>query len=170
MDRSHDAMQTPSVRFRHATRDDLAAIVALLADDPLGAMRETLATPLPPAYLQAFDAIDANPDHELVVAEAGDGRVVGVLQLSFIPGLTHRGAWRAQVEGVRVAAGLRASGVGRSLLDWAIRRAAARGCRMVQLTSDKSRPDAIRFYERLGFVASHEGLKRALPAADAPPG
>lgn len=158
------------LRFREATREDLPAIVGLLADDPLGAARETVAAPLPASYQAAFDAIDRDPLHELVVAQAADGAVVGVLQLSFIPGLSHRGAWRALIEGVRVAAALRSSGVGRAMFRWAIERARARGCRMVQLTSDKARPDAIRFYESLGFTASHEGMKLHLqPAEPGPP-
>jgi ribosomal protein S18 acetylase RimI-like enzyme len=99
---------------------------------------------------------------EAVDADANRG-VIGTLQLTFIPGLSHRGGWRAQIEGVRVAAEFRSSGIGRRMFLWAIERAQDRGCRMVQLTSDKSRQDAIRFYEKLGFVASHEGLKLHLP-------
>lgn len=145
--------------IRIARRDDLAAIVQLLADDPLGSQREDNVVPLPEAYVRAFDAIDGDPNHELVVVESPQGAVIGVLQLTFLPGLTYRGSWRALVEGVRVAAGSRGAGLGEVLLGWAIRRARERGCRLLQLTSDKSRADAIRFYERLGFVASHEGLK-----------
>lgn len=147
------------VRFRRAARDDLPAIVRLLADDPLGAQRETYATPLPPAYHAAFDAIERDPNNELVVATDATGRVIGVLQLTFIPYLTYRGGWRALIEGVRVACELRSAGIGRQLFEWAIVRARQRGCRLVQLTTDKARPDAIRFYESLGFVASHEGMK-----------
>lgn len=145
--------------IRRATRDDLEAIVRLLADDALGATRESPATPLLEAYTEAFDAIDGDPRHELVVADRGARRTIAVLQLTVMPGITHRGMWRAQIEGVRVASDLRASGIGQALFEWAIARARERGCRMVQLMSDKRRPDAIRFYERLGFVASHEGLK-----------
>lgn len=109
-------------------------------------------------YYTAFEAIDRDPNNELVVATL-DGRTVGVLQLTFIPYLTYRGRWRALIEGVRVDSSVRSSGIGRMLFEWAIERARQRGCRIVQLTSDKMRPDAIRFYQSLGFVASHEGFK-----------
>jgi ribosomal protein S18 acetylase RimI-like enzyme len=144
--------------LRRARRDDLADIVRLLADDPLGAKRERFATPLPTSYVRAFEAIDADPNNELIVA-CCTSDVVGVLQLTFIPYLTYQGSWRALIEGVRVDARLRGRGVGEQLVRWAIERARSRGCRIVQLTTDKSRGDAKRFYERLGFVASHEGLK-----------
>ncbi|RZL63828.1 MAG: GNAT family N-acetyltransferase [Variovorax sp.] len=161
-----------AVHFRPARRADLPAIVGLLADDPLGAQRESPGEPLAPGYGAAFDAIERDPHNELVVAEADD-RVVGVLQLTFIPSITYRGSWRALIEGVRVAADRRSGGLGRALFEWAIARAQARGCHLVQLTSDKARPDAIRFYEQLGFVASHEGLKLKLPlppaGAEPPP-
>jgi ribosomal protein S18 acetylase RimI-like enzyme len=150
--------------FRAARRSDLPDIVRMLADDALGATREENASPLPPSYYDAFDAIDRDPNNELVVAEI-DGKVVGVLQLTFIPGISHRGSWRAQVEGVRVDSAMRSSGIGRRLLAWSIERAKERGCRMLQLTSDKSRADAIRFYQSLGFVASHEGMKLQVTGA-----
>jgi ribosomal protein S18 acetylase RimI-like enzyme len=153
-------------RFRAAARADLPDIVRMLADDALGATREEYAMPLPPSYHHAFDAIDRDPNNELVVAEI-DGKIVGVLQLTFIPGLSHRGAWRAQVEGVRVDSAVRSSGIGRKLLAWSIERAKEKGCRMLQLTSDKSRADAIRFYQSLGFAASHEGMKLPLTGAPA---
>lgn len=156
-------MEALTVHFRRAVREDLPAIVRLLADDPLGSMRETDASPLPESYHAAFEAIDADPNNELVVAETAGQQVIGVLQITFIPYLTYRGGWRAQIEGVRVAATHRSSGVGRQLFLWAIERARESGCHMVQLTSDKARPDAIRFYESLGFVASHEGMKLHLP-------
>ena len=152
-------MDTPAVHFRRATRDDVPALVRLLADDPLGAQREAFTSPLPESYYAAFEAIDRDPNTELVVVVPVDGQVAGMLQLTFIPYLTYQGGWRALVEGVRVAAPLRSHGVGRRLFEWAIERARERGCHMVQLTSDKARPDAIRFYESLGFVASHEGMK-----------
>jgi GNAT superfamily N-acetyltransferase len=144
--------------FRPAQRADLPDMVRLLADDVLGARREEYVLPLPAAYGAAFEAIARDPNNELVVVER-EGTVVGVLQLTFIPSLTYRGRSRALIEGVRVDASLRASGIGRQLFAWAIERARARACHLVQLTSDKARPDAIRFYESLGFVASHEGLK-----------
>ena len=149
--------------FRRAARADVEDIVRLLADDPLGAKREEYALPLPEPYHAAFAAIDRDPNQELVVVELG-GRVVGVLQLTYIPYLTYRGSRRALIEGVRVDSSLRSSGIGRRLFAWAIERAREQGCHMVQLTSDKTRPDAIRFYESLGFVASHEGMKLLFPA------
>jgi GNAT superfamily N-acetyltransferase len=148
-------------QIRSAMRDDLPTIVELLADDILGERREDAGGPLPPAYVAAFEAIEADARNELIVVE-DVGVVVGVLQLTFIPGLTHRGGERTQIEGVRVAASHRSQGVGRQLFDWAIERARERGCRMVQLTTDKRRTDAHRFYESLGFVASHEGMKLLL--------
>ncbi|MEO3472164.1 GNAT family N-acetyltransferase [Roseomonas sp. CAU 1739] len=142
--------------FRAATAADVPAIVALLADDVLGAAREN---PGDPAYDAAFAAIAADTNQLLAVAEVG-GRLVGCLQLTFIPGISHRGAWRGQVESVRIAADQRGSGLGRQMMDWVMEQCRARGCRLVQLTTDKSRGDAKRFYESLGFVASHEGMKR----------
>lgn len=144
--------------FRKATRSDVTKIVALLADDALGAQRERFEDPLPASYYRAFDRIDANPDHELVVVEDG-GEVVATLQLTILPYLTYQGGSRAQIEAVRVAAHLRGSGLGTQVFQWAIERAKTRGCHLLQLTTDKSRPDALRFYEKLGFKASHEGMK-----------
>jgi len=146
------------VIFRRATAADLPAIVALLADDILGASRED---PGDPAYAAAFAAIAADPNQLLAVAEDA-GHVVGCLQLSFIPGLSRKGMWRGQIESVRIAAAERGSGLGRRMFAWAIAECRARGCGLVQLTTDKARPDARRFYESLGFVASHEGMKLAL--------
>jgi GNAT superfamily N-acetyltransferase len=146
------------VIVRRATAADLDAIVALLADDMLGAGREK---PGDPAYAAAFAAIGADPNQLLAVAEEA-GRVVGCLQLTFIPGLSRLGMWRGQIEGVRIAASHRGAGLGRRMFEWAIEACRARGCGLVQLTTDKARPDAHRFYESLGFVASHEGMKRAL--------
>lgn len=150
------------ISFRNAARDDLPEVVRLLADDPLGAQRERYELPLPAGYLAAFDAIEADPNNELVVACIGK-RVVGVLQLTFIPYLTYQGAWRALIEAVRVDSGARSAGIGKALLERAIARSRERGCRLVQLTTDKSRAHARRFYEKLGFVASHEGMKLHLP-------
>jgi len=164
-------MSESSLSFRKAGRPDLERIVQLLADDPLGSKREAYRLPLSCSYERAFDAIVGDDNNELIVAEQA-GAVVGVLQLTFIPYLTHQGSWRALIEGVRVAAEARSSGVGRRLLLWAIGRARERGCLLVQLTSDKARPDAIRFYQSLGFIASHEGMKLQLahgPASDAYP-
>ena len=144
--------------FRDATFGDLPAIVGLLADDDLGRTRERLEDPLPEAYLAAFRAIEADPNNRLVVIERG-GRVGGCLQLTFIPNLTFQGGWRMQIEGVRIARPLRGQGVGEAAFRWAIDEARGRGCRLVQLTTNAARPDALRFYEKLGFVHSHAGLK-----------
>ena len=146
------------VVLRRAVAADLEAIVALLADDPLGATREG-ADPAP--YEAAFTAVDADPAHLLVVAD-DDGAAVGTLQLSFLPGLSRGGALRAQVEGVRVAASGRGRGLGEAMLRWCADEARRRGAVLVQLTTDSRRPDAHRFYERLGFVASHVGMKLEL--------
>lgn len=147
--------------IRRATEADLPAIVSMLADDGLGAGREDASLPLAPAYLAAFAAISSDPNQFLAVAEL-DSAVVGTLQLSFIPGLSHKGAWRGQIESVRVASSQRGTGLGQRIFAWAIAECRAHGCRMVQLTTDKSRDDAHRFYARLGFVASHEGFKLKL--------
>lgn len=152
--------------FRLATRDDLSDIVGMLADDELGARREAYTTPLPESYYEAFEAIDRDPNNELVVAVI-EGKVLGVLQMTFIPSISYQGRWRAQIEGVRVSAEVRSMGIGRRLLGWAIDRARQRDCHLVQLASHRSRTDAIRFYESLGFVASHEGMKLQLPTAEA---
>ncbi len=147
-----------SIRVREAGEADLERIVQLLADDPLGVQRERYEVPLPQEYVAAFQAIRQDPNNEVVVACVRD-EVVGVLQLTFIPGLSRSGAWRCQVEGVRVDARFRSLGVGKRLMERGVSRAQERGCRIVQLTTDKLRPEALRFYERLGFVASHIGLK-----------
>jgi ribosomal protein S18 acetylase RimI-like enzyme len=144
--------------IRRATEEDLPAVVRLLADDPLGATRERFADPLPSAYLAAFTAMEAQIGNELLVAIA-EGEVVGCLQLTVIPGISRLGATRAQIEGVRVAVGHRGSGIGEALMQEAIARAMQAGCSLVQLTTDVTRRDAQRFYERLGFGATHVGLK-----------
>ena len=147
-----------SLNIRIAHREDLEGIVRMLADDPLGATRETYSIPLPASYGDAFEAILSDGNNELVAAcLAGD--VVGVLQITFIPYLTYRGGWRALVEGVRVDARVREKGVGSALLKWAISRARERGCHLVQLTTDISRGEAKTFYESLGFAATHHGMK-----------
>ncbi|MCX8282137.1 GNAT family N-acetyltransferase [Phyllobacterium sp. 0TCS1.6C] len=145
-------------RFRTAERADLPAIVAMLADDELGKSRERVSDPVDPAYQAAFEAIEADRNQALVVADDA-GAIVGCLQLSFIPGLSRLGMWRGQIESVRIASSHRGAGIGRRMIRHAIDMARARNCRLVQLTSDKARPEAIRFYEELGFTASHEGLK-----------
>jgi GNAT superfamily N-acetyltransferase len=155
-------MEDSTSRFRRAERHDVPAIVRLLADDPLGSTREAANGDQPPdAYWRAFQAIDADPHQLLIVAEA-EGQVVGTLQLTFIPSLTYTGGERAQIEGVRVGATHRGRGLGREMVLWAIDRARARGCRLVQLTTDQRRPQAVRFYESLGFRPTHIGMKLSL--------
>ncbi|WP_223846295.1 GNAT family N-acetyltransferase [Wenzhouxiangella sp. AB-CW3] len=155
-------MTTAYSTIRPARASDLSQIVAMLSDDPLGAQRERFETPLPSSYHAAFDAIVQDENNELVVAEGEEAAILAVLQITFTPYITHQGGWRATIEGVRVIRDFRGSGVGRDLLSWAINRARERGCQLVQLTTDKQRPEALRFYESLGFVASHEGMKLKL--------
>lgn len=147
--------------FRDAVAEDLESLVALLADDELGSTRENPALPLDSSYVQAFERISNDPGNDLLVA-IDEGVIVGMLQLTIIPYLTHAGTTRALIEGVRVKSDVRDKGVGQQLIGEAIRRAKNHQCGVVQLTSDKTRPDAIRFYEKLGFVCSHEGLKLQL--------
>lgn len=147
------------LEIRRATAADVPALVAMLADDPLGAARETPDDIAP--YEHAFARIDADPGQWLAVAER-DGHVVGTLQLTLIPGLSRRGATRALIEAVRVHRDERGSGLGTRLFEWAVEEARRQGCAVVQLTSDATRTDAHRFYERLGFAASHVGFKRML--------
>jgi GNAT superfamily N-acetyltransferase len=156
-----DAGPAPVI-LRRARAEDVAAIVALLAADQLGVTRDGVRDAEDLAvYQAAFRAIDADPAHVLVVAEAG-AEVVGTMQLSFLPGLARRGALRAQIEAVRIVSSLRGNGLGAAMMEWAIGEARRRGCALVQLTTDKSRNSAHRFYERLGFVPSHEGMKLTL--------
>jgi GNAT superfamily N-acetyltransferase len=145
--------------IRPATLADVPRIVALLADDVLGAAREEPGDLAP--YRSAFAVIDADPRQVLVVGER-DGAVVATLQLTLLPGLSRRGSLRGQIEAVRVAADQRGHGLGATLIRWAIDEARRRGCAVVQFTSDATRTDAHRFYERLGFTASHVGFKLAL--------
>ena len=148
--------------FRLARQSDLAAIVRLLSDDDLGAAREIVSDPVDPRYISAFAAIEADANQLLAVAVDAADEVAGCLQLSFLPGLSRTGMWRGQIESVRIARDLRGSGLGGQFIEWAIAQCVERGCGLAQLTSDKTRADSIRFYEELGFVASHEGLKRTL--------
>lgn len=151
----------PALSFRLATETDLPILIQLLADDMLGAQREKATTTLSISYLQAFERIQNDPNQELTVAEINN-EIVGTFQLSFIQYLTHQGGMRAQIEAVRVSSAQRGKGIGNAMFDYAIGRAQEKGCCMVQLTTDKQRPDALRFYESLGFVATHEGMKRKL--------
>ncbi|MFF5968384.1 GNAT family N-acetyltransferase [Streptomyces collinus] len=147
------------LEIRAAIADDVPAIVAMLADDPLGAQRESPDDLAP--YLAALERLSADPNQRVVVA-VRQGRVVGTLQLTIIPGLSRRGATRSIIEGVRIHADERGSGLGTQLIEWAIDASRDQGCQLVQLTSDRTRTDAHRFYERLGFTASHTGFKLQL--------
>ena len=151
----------PTAAVRPALIDDLPAIVGLLADDVLGQGRENIGPPLHSDYFEAFEAIEDDPNQTLVVFEA-EGIIIGCLQLSFIPGLSRRGAWRGQIESVRISAERRGDGLGWEMISWAIDTCRKRGCRIIQLTSDKTRHDAAEFYRALGFVASHEGFKKSI--------
>lgn len=144
--------------FRPATRADLPSIVRMLADDGLGSQRERYENPLPVSYVKAFEVIDNDKNHELIVVEL-EGEVVGTLQLMFLPSIGYQGGLRAQVESVRVDTKWQDKGIGSELINWAIERAKARGAHVVQLTTHRSREDAHRFYERLGFSGSHLGMK-----------
>lgn len=150
-----------TLQFREVTPNDLSVLVALLADDPLGATREDASMPINERYQQAFSAIAADPNNELIVAELSD-EIVGMLQLTFIPYLTYTGSWRCLIEGVRVGKRYRSQGFGAKLIQYAIERAKVRACCLVQLTSDKQRSSALKFYENLGFSATHEGFKLRL--------
>lgn len=155
-------MPDQQTHFRPANEADLPAIIALLAADQLGQTREDASLPLAKVYIDAFSAIDADQNQLLAVAVDSDDTVIGTLQLTFIPGLARSGAWRGQIEAVRIAEAHRSSGLGQKMFEWAIEKCHAKGCKLVQLTTDKTRPDAHRFYERLGFTASHEGYKLKL--------
>jgi ribosomal protein S18 acetylase RimI-like enzyme len=147
----------PPITIRRAHRDDVRIIVAMLADDPLGSGRERIEDPLPPSYLRAFEAVERDPNIQLVVAEQG-GAVVGCLQLCILPGLSSQGASRALIEDVRVASHCRSRGIGEQLAQWAVAQARARECRLVELLTHNTRVDAQRFYKRLGFQPSHVGM------------
>lgn len=147
--------------FRKATKGDVSNLVELLADDDLGSKREDISTPLNQRYIDAFHSIEIDPNNELTVVECS-GELVGMLQLTFIPYLTHTGSWRCLIEGVRITKNYRGQGLGTEFISWAVSRAEQRNCSIVQLTSDKQRPDALRFYASLGFQATHEGFKLKL--------
>ena len=154
--------QAPEIRMRPARREDVAAIVRLLADDGLGAGRETPGDPPGPAYLAAFERVAANPQALLAVAEDETGRVLGTLQLTFVAGLSNRGADQALVSAVRVDSALRGRRIGEAMMAWAMDEARRRGCRQMELLSHASRTDAHRFYARLGVARSHVGMKISL--------
>lgn len=150
-------MNDKSVSIRPARREDVAAIVAMLADDHFGRARERVEDPLPAVYYEAFERVERDPNLTLVVAES-QGRVVGCLQLAVLPGLSSQGGIRGLLEDVRVASDCRSRGIGEQLVQWAIAEAKARGCNLVELLTHSSRVDAQRFYKRLGFAASHVGM------------
>jgi ribosomal protein S18 acetylase RimI-like enzyme len=147
-----------SVTIRRARRDDVGVIVGMLADDPLGSARERLEDPLPPSYFRAFEALERDPNIRLVVAEDGEGAVVGCLQLCILPGLSSQGASRGLIEDVRVATHCRSRGIGEQMVQWAVAEARGRGCKLVELLTHHTRIDAQRFYVRLGFQPSHVGM------------
>lgn len=147
------------MKIRRASKDDLLAIVQMLADDELGSKRENFQSPLPSPYLKAFDNINSDPNQELLVVENDQGTIIGTFQLSFIQYITYQGGLRAQIEAVRIRKDQRGEGLGSRMFEWAINRAKARGAHVFQLTTDKKRPQALKFYESLGFIASHEGMK-----------
>jgi GNAT superfamily N-acetyltransferase len=154
-------MTEREITFRLAARDDLPSIVRMLTEDDLGSGREWYQEPLPASYYSAFEQIDSDPNHELIVAEF-NGEVIGTLHLMFLPSISFQGGLRAQIESVRIDGRLRGQGIGRGMLQWTIKRAKRRGAHLVQLTTHKAREDAHRFYERLGFKGSHLGMKLSL--------
>ena len=146
------------VTIRRARRDDVGSIIAMLADDRLGGARERLEDPLPQVYFDAFERLAREPNIQLVVAEDGEGAVVGCLQLCILPGLSSQGASRGLIEDVRVARHCRSRGIGEQLVQWAVADARSKGCKLVELLTHHTRVDAQRFYERLGFARSHVGM------------
>ena len=146
------------MKFRKAVREDVPAIIEMIVDDDLGKLRENLQDPLPKEYYRAFESIDSNEDQELIVVEQ-EGKIIGTMQLTFLQYLTYQGGIRAQIEAVRIHRNQRGKGLGETFLQWAIDHAKERGVHLIQLTTDKKRPEALKFYEKLGFKASHEGMK-----------
>ncbi|MEL6986446.1 MAG: GNAT family N-acetyltransferase [Bacteroidota bacterium] len=146
------------MNFRNASLEDLPEIIAMLADDKLGKQRENYTVPLPNEYINAFEIINSDPHQELIVVKL-DQKIIGTMQLSFIQYLTYQGGIRAQIEAVRIKSSYRGKGYGKQFFEWAIERAKTKGAHLLQLTTDKKRPEAIKFYESLGFKASHEGMK-----------
>jgi ribosomal protein S18 acetylase RimI-like enzyme len=149
---------TSTITIRRARREDVVAIVAMLADDPLGSARERIEDPLPRPYFSAFEAVDRDLNIQLVVAENADGAVIGCLQLCILPGLSSQGASRALIEDVRVASHCRSQGIGEQMVKWAITEAREKNCKLVELLTHNSRVDAQRFYVKLGFQQSHKGM------------
>lgn len=149
------------LQFRPAVKEDLPGLIAMLADDALGVNREEAGHSIHPNYIHALKQIENDPNNDLIVAEF-NGQLVGMIQLTFIASLTRTGALRCQIEGIRVDSSFRGRGFGSDMIRWGIEQARKRDCRIVQLTSDKKRMDALQFYKSLGFTASHEGFKLAL--------
>lgn len=147
------------MNFRKATKNDIPKIVAMIADDELGQKRENYQLPLPKEYLNAFENINADKNQELIVVENENSEIIGTLQLSFIQYLTYKGGIRAQIEAVRIRKDQRGLGIGKKMFQWAINNAKKRNAHLLQLTTDKKRPKAIKFYEDLGFKATHKGMK-----------
>jgi len=147
------------MKFRKATEKDLIEIVEMIADDELGKKRENFQNPLPHQYLSAFEQINSDPNQELIVVENGNSEIIGTLQLSFIQYLTYQGGIRAQIEAVRIRKDKRGLGIGKKMFEWAINRSKERKAHLLQLSTDKKRPLAIKFYESLGFKKTHEGMK-----------
>ncbi len=147
------------MEFRKATKNDISIIVEMIADDELGKKRENFQNPLPNEYLNAFEKINSDKNQELIVVENEKSEIIGTLQLSFIQYLTYQGGIRAQIEAVRIRKDKRGLGIGKTMFEWAINRAKERNAHLLQLTTDKKRPKAIKFYEDLGFKATHEGMK-----------
>ena len=154
-------MRTGELTYRVAKQEDLPSIVQMLSEDELGSQRERYEDPLPESYYKAFEQISRDTNHELIVAEC-NGEVIGTLHLMFLPSLSFQGGLRAQIESVRVDESQRGRGLGSAMMQWTIERARARGAHVVQLTTHKSREEAHRFYERLGFKGSHLGMKLSL--------
>ncbi len=147
------------MKFRRAKSEDVFEVVKMMADDKLGKLREDFKDPLPDRYYAAFENIKNDNNQELIVLEDAEEQIIGTMQLSFIQYLTYQGGIRAQIEAVRIRKEYRGRGIGEKMFQWAIKRAKERKAHLIQLTTDKKRPDALRFYEKLGFQASHEGMK-----------
>ena len=147
------------MKFRKATKNDLVKIVELLADDEQGKTREICGEPLPIEYINAFEKINNDPTQELIVVENDDLEIIGTMQLSYLQYLTYRGGLRAQIEAVRVRSDKRGNGIGKMMFEWAINRAKERNAHLIQLTTDKERPAAFKFYKEIGFEDTHEGMK-----------
>jgi len=147
------------MKFKTAKKNDIPSIVRMLSDDELGSKREDYKNPLPKKYYEAFQNIMQDKNQELVILENDNNDIIGTLQLTFIPYLTYQGGLRAQIEAVRIHKNYRGQGFGKKIFQWAINRSRDKGAHMVQLTTDKQRPEAIKFYKTLGFNDSHIGMK-----------